>query len=93
MFIQLHDEFPNVLRDNTLHYIAGYIIKKLLPDLQCVNCNVELLVNFQDPKGFNLSSYPLCARLICFKQNGGLIYPSPAVQRIVKATDILFKEE
>ena len=88
---QLDDEFPNVHRDNILHYIAQYIIKKkLLPDLQCANCKAELLLNFQDPKGFNMPPYPLFARVSCFKQNGGLIYPSPAVLRIVKATEILF---
>ena len=88
MLIQLDDEFPNVLKDNILYFFAGYIIKNLLPDLQCVNCKTELLLNFQDPKGFNTSSFPLFTRLTCFKQNGDLIYPSSPVLRIVKATEI-----
>ena len=87
----MEEEFPNVLRDNILYYIAGYIIKKLLPDLQCPNWKAELLLNFQDPKGLNMSSYLLFVRLTCFKQNSGLIYLSPTVLRIVKATGILFQ--
>ena len=73
MMIHLDDEFLNVLRDNIQYYSTGY---------KYVNCKAQLLLNFQDPKGFNMSSYPLFARIPCFKQNGGLIYPSPAILRL-----------
>ena len=36
-------------------------------------------------------SYPIHAKFTCFKQNGGLLLPSVAILKIVKATEVIFK--
>ena len=49
LLIQVDQEYNNVLRDNILYYIAGYVIRHLLPQLECKKCHYELLMNANDP--------------------------------------------
>ena len=51
----------------------------------------ELLLDVNDPCGFKAASYPIHAKFTCFKQNGGLYFPSMAVLKRVKATEVIFK--
>ena len=42
--------------------------------------------------GFKAVAYPIHTKFTCFKQNGGLLFPSVAVLKIVKATEVIFKK-
>ena len=64
----------------------------MLKKLKCEDCQSELLLDVNDPHGFKAASYPYHAKFTCFKQNGGLYFPSMAVLKIVKATEVIFKK-
>ena len=38
-----------------------------------------------------MTSYPIFAKLTTYQQHGGLVLPSPAVLKIIKATEVVFK--
>jgi DNA transposase THAP9 len=65
--------------DNVCVYIAGFVVRRLLPTVKCTDCR-ELLV---DCDGANDSS----SAFLCLKDNGGLIKPSADVIRIVKVAE------
>ena len=71
-------------------YISGFIVRSLLKQLQCTVCRSELLLDVHDPHALRRYSFPVQS-LLKFKQQEGLIFPSLAVLRIVKATEVLFK--
>ena len=48
MAILLNEETPNILLDNMLCYIAGFIIKHLMKILSCTNCHEEMLLKEDD---------------------------------------------
>ena len=91
MLIQLDQESPNELLDNVLYYIAGFVVRSLLKSLKCIDCRSALLLDVDDPHALHKDRYPLHAKLTCFKQNRGLIFPSQSVLKIVKAAEVLFK--
>ena len=91
MLIQSDMESPNLLRDNVLYYIAGFIVNVFLTKLECINCRSELLLDPDDKCGFHLPSYPAYTRFIRAQQEGGLVYPSYAVLKILKATEVIFQ--
>ena len=93
MLIQSDMESPNLLRDNVLYYIAGFIVNILLTKLECINCRSELLLDPDDKCGFHLPSYPVYARFTRAQQEGGLVYPSYAVLKILKATEVIFRRQ
>ena len=64
--------------DNTLYYIGGYILQSLLRKVDCEQCK-EALLDTENPHGQNMVFYPLQAKFTCFKQNGGLLFPSMAL--------------
>ena len=82
---------PNLLQDNILYYVAGYLVKSLCARLNCRSCQWELLLDPTDCHASKTSVYPLYARFVAFKQKGGLIFPSLAVIKIVKATEVVFR--
>ena len=55
--IQSDIESPNVLKDNILYYIAGFIVNKLLTKLECLNCRSELLLDPDDRCVFQMPAY------------------------------------
>ena len=91
MMIAIDHEFPDSLQDNVLYYISGFIVRSLLKQLQCTVCRSELLLYVHDPHALRRYSFPVQTKFTQFKQQGGLIFPSLAVLRIVKATEVLFK--
>ena len=91
MLIQNDMESPNILRDNVLYYMAGFIVNMLLTKLECINCRSELLLDPDDKYAFRMPSYPVYAQFLRAKQSGCMVYPSYAVLKIVKATEVLFK--
>ena len=85
MLIQSDMESPNLLRDN-----RKLNVNVLLTKLECINCRSELLLDPDDKCGFHLPSYPGYARFTRAQQEGGLVYPSYAVLKILKATEVIF---
>ena len=45
MLIQNDMDYPNILRDNVLYYISGFMVCSLLTKIQCANCRAELLLD------------------------------------------------
>ena len=66
-------------------YIAGYVIRKVMPRLTCIHCRLALVsvsVNDLDP----------CERhLLELKNNGGLVIPSSDVIRLLKITESVYR--
>ena len=89
--IGLDQETPNDLLNNVLYYISGFIVRYLLPKLKYKECRSELLLDADDPHSFKASEYPRHVKFTCFKQRGGLLFPSTAVLKIVKAAEVIFK--
>ena len=92
MLIELDQESPNELLDNVLYYMSGFLVKSILKTPKCAGCRSELLLDVDDPNGFKAVSYRIHAKFTCFKQNGGLLFPSVEILKIVKATEVIFKK-
>ena len=92
MLIQLDQESPNELLDNVLYYIAGYVVRAVMKKLKCTECKSALLLAANNPHALDRESYPLQAKFTCYKQNGGLLFPSQAVLKIVKVAEVIFKK-
>ena len=90
LLIQNYLDYPNLLRDNILYYVAGYFVKSLLLRIRCGSCKAELLLDSNDCHALTIPAYPICARFVAFKQRGGLIFPSLDVIKVVKATEVVF---
>ena len=54
--------------------------------------SVLLLLDGDDPHSFTALGHPIHAKFTCFKQRGGLLSPSTAVLKTVKAAEIIFKK-
>ena len=57
----------------------------------CRKCRNELFLDPMDPTALTVESYPVYAKFTCWKLQGGLVLPSPAILKIVKATEVVFK--
>ena len=64
-------------------------MRSLLPKLKCKECRSELCFHTDDPHSFRALDLPIFANITCFKQRGGLLFPSAAVLKIVKAAKVL----
>ena len=65
--------------ENVSSYIAGFVVRRLLPKLKCSECR-ELLV---DPTNI----FSLCCAFFMLRDNGGLIVPSAGVVSVVHSTE------
>ena len=85
-----HKEFHSLLSrtpfsvytEYILGYIGGFIVRKLIRNISCEECVNTLLSN--DRSSDYLS-------LVCLNDNGGLLYPSSDVFKILKISEIAFK--
>ena len=51
---------PNVLHDNVLYYVSGFMVKPLLPRVQCITYRDELLFDLKDCHAYNMCNmYPV----------------------------------
>ena len=73
------------LLDHNFHGVSKCLLK-------CKECIDELLHDPRDPNASKVMDYPINAKFTYSKQKGGLILHSPAVLKIVKATEVLFKK-
>ena len=91
MEIHLNEETPNILLDNLLCYIAGFIIKHLMKILPCTNCHEEMLLKAHDHCRYNSTSITSDHLFLLHKQWGGLIFPSTAILKVIKMSEVIFK--
>lgn len=63
--------------ENVSSYIAGFVVRKLLPKVKCSDCR-ELLVGVADAP---------CCTFLQLKNNGGLVKPSDGVISIIHHTE------
>lgn len=75
----------NPIIGNTLVYIGGWVVKKLIPNIKCTRCRIALVQ--QKPSEKYTSDFTL----IDTKNNGGLIYPSDAVITTLKHVDLYLR--
>ena len=83
---------PNILRDNVLYYVSGFMVSSLLSKLDCASFRSELL-DPNDCYALNMSSFPFYAKFAVSKQKGGLVFPSVAVLKIGKAPEVIFRRK
>ena len=91
LLIEFDQEGPSEMLDNVLYYIGGYILQSLLRKVDCEQCKEALLLDTENPHGQNMVFYPLQAKFTCFKQMGGLLFPSIALLKILKAAEVIFR--
>ena len=80
------------MQDTVSYYISGFVIRALISKLKCKECIGELFLDPRDPHALKVMDYPIPAKLTYFKQKRGLILPSAAVLKIVKAAEVLFNK-
>ena len=90
----LDDKLQNELKYNVLYYNAAFTLKSLFRKLECGHCKDKLSLDVEDDIVFQMATYPVFAKLTCVKQIHSLVlvFPSPAVLKIVKATEMVFKQ-
>ena len=71
---------------NVTTYIAGFVVKKVLPRVDCSDCRCSLL----SVDTFDLD--PSDRFLLVLKNNGGLTVPSRSVVRLLQLTETIFRE-
>ena len=83
---------PNVLWDNVLYYESRFLVKSVLAREECITCKDELLLDPKDCHAYKMYNiYPVYVKFTAFKQQGGLVFPSTSVLKIVKATEVIFR--
>ena len=85
---QLINELPtswnlSSYRNSIVAYIGGYIIRNLMKTISCTTCFLATLAEHKD--------ISIDHNLIVLKDNGGLLYPSEDVLRILKTSESVFK--
>ena len=73
-----------IWRSDVLHYISGYIVKKLIEDIDCPDCVSALQSNSELSDFRNYQSHP---SLLSCKKYGNLIVPSYSVYKVVDSVD------
>lgn len=72
--------FLNELSVHIVHYIAGYVAKKLSSVLKCHECICALF-----------ATEPATVSLIHFKSKGGLVYPSTSLYKLCQLCEAVFR--
>lgn len=85
-----YNSWPDMLKmslycENVVGYIAGFVARKLQQTVTCSECAQVLTVN----KDGQLSATYLS--LVTMRDCGGLVYPSPDVVAVCKATESVFR--
>lgn len=70
---------------NVVAYIAGFVVRKVLPRLSCLPCRLALISD-------RVSDLDSCDRhLLKLKNNGGLVIPSPDVIKLLKLVESMYR--
>ena len=84
LLVQPHNFNPFVSSVTT--YIAGFVVRKVLPLVQCSECRFHLL------SADTSSIDPTDRHLLVLKNKGGLTVPSRDVIRLLKTAESVFRE-
>ena len=90
---RINSTVTSVYQDAILGYIAGFIVRKILKRISCVQCSESLLhnlPNLHNDHGYGRYILPSLS-LINSKNRGGLIIPSKSVVDIVIKSDKAFR--
>ena len=79
----------NIWRSDVLHYIAGYIVRKVMLSIDCSDC-AEALYSSGDSCNHGYQSH---LSLLSCKRYGNLIVPSQSVFKVVSCVDKLARKE
>ena len=71
------------LKEHIVAYIAGYIVRKMVHSLICIECCDALISSSNEKK---------CLSLVAIKDRGGLIYPSEDVIRVACLAERVFRQ-
>jgi hypothetical protein len=77
----------DAMLQNTLVYIAGWVVRKMFEHLRCETCRLSL-ISTEMPTEYYESYH-----LLTLKDNGGLVVPSHAVVKIVTVADKVVREQ
>lgn len=82
--VQLYINLDNIfITNNVLYYIAGFIVKKLVQIIKCQGCISNIIQKVSENEK-TLTGFSI---LIDLKDNGGLVYASHDLFKIVCATE------
>lgn len=71
---------------NVSAYIAGHVVRRIVPRMNCDQCKTALV-------SLNVSDVDACDRhFLRLKNNGGIVIPSQAAIKLIKITELTFKE-
>ena len=73
-----------IWRSDVIHYISGYIVKKLLKCINCSDCVASLYVNSDNEEDSSNNSH---VSLLACKRYGRLMIPSKSVCKVVDCVD------
>lgn len=82
---------------NVLFYIGGYIVSKLVQEIECPSCKSCLLSSFSLPTtdhdycGMKYNEVSRASAFTLFINNGGLRIPSQSVYQVVEFAEKVFK--
>lgn len=77
----------SMLKDNILYYICGFIVRKIIKSIHCLNCKASLVVE-SDEHGY--SSRGEHTQLVHLKDHCGLVRVSKDVFRTVQLAERVF---
>ena len=72
-------------KDAILEYIGGYVVRKIMNDIECEICAASLVNGDENKMAVSYLS------LVSVKNRGGLVFPSSDVVKIMKVCEIAFK--
>lgn len=71
---------------NVSAYIAGHVIRRIVPRMNCDECKASLI-------SLNVSDVDACDRhFLSLKNNGGIVIPSQASIKLIKIAELTFRE-
>lgn len=76
----------DILQENILCYIGGYVVKKLIRNINCYSC-AESLLNQNNVECNSNTLNQNFYKFLDFNNNGGLVRPSESVYKIILETE------
>lgn len=77
----------SMLKDNILYYISGFIVRKIIAKINCLDCKESLLVETHEHSYTSRGEH---ANLVNLKNLGGLVHVSQDVFRVVQLSEKVF---
>lgn len=84
--LNINESSFDILKDNVLYYICGFIVKQIFKKIDCVTCANSLL---EVPSIHNYCHKQSYSVLVDLKNRGGLVKSSADVMKIVRFIEII----